>query len=97
MGGRGVYREGFKMVTRMNPAVAEVVRRHTVSARNQGRYERSRSLFGYNGDSVASDTEEEAEMAGAAGIAAFGREVRCEMRWAQNYARMRVLRSSSCA
>ena len=72
MGGRGVYREGFKMVTRMNPAVAEVVRRHTVSARNQGRYERTRSLFGYNGDSGASDnTEEGAGIAGAAGTSAF--------------------------
>ena len=57
------------MVTRMNPEVAEVVRRHTVSARNQGRYERSRSLFGYNGDSDDSDTEEEEAMAGADGTA----------------------------
>ena len=75
------------MVTRMNLAIAEVVRRHTVSAHNQGRYERSRSLFGYNDDSDASDTEEEAEAVGAAGTAAFGREVRCEMRWVQNHAR----------
>ena len=87
MEGRGVYREAFEMVTRMNPEVAEVVRRHTVSARNQGRYERSLSLFGYNDDSDASDTEEEAAMAGAAGTPSFGREVRCEMRWAQNHAR----------
>ena len=36
--GRDSYREGFNMVTRMNPEVAELVRRHTVSARNQGRY-----------------------------------------------------------
>ena len=73
MEGRGAYREGFSMVTRINPAIAEVVRRHTVSARNQGRwYERLRSLFDYNGDSGASDTEEEAEAAGAAGTAAFG-------------------------
>ena len=84
MGGRGVYRDGFLMVTRMNYAIAEVVRRQTVSARNQERYEQLRSLFGYNGDSGASDTEEEAEAVGAVGTAAFGREVRCEMRWAQN-------------
>ena len=50
MEGRGSYREEFEMVTRMNPEVAELVRRHTVSARNQARYERSRSLFGYNDD-----------------------------------------------
>ena len=75
------------MVTRMNYAIAEVVRRHTVSAHNQGRYERSRSLFGYNDDSDASDTEEEAEPVGAAGTAAVGQEVRCEMRWAHNHAR----------
>ena len=59
MGGCGVYREGFSMVTRMNYAIAVVVRWHTVSARNQGRYKRPRSLFGYNSDSDASDTEEE--------------------------------------
>ena len=47
MGRRGVYRDGFSMVTRMNYAIAEV-RRHTVSAHNQGRYERSRPPFGYN-------------------------------------------------
>lgn len=87
MQGRDSYREGFGMVTRMNPEVAELVRRHTVSARNQGRYERSRSLFGYNDDSDASDTEEEAAMVGADGTAKFGREVRAEMRWAQNHAR----------
>ena len=69
MGGRGVYRDGFSMVTRMNCAIAEVVLRHTVSAHNQGRYDRSRSLFSYNDDSDASDTEEEAEAVGAAGIA----------------------------
>ena len=72
--GRDSYREGFGMVTRMNPEVAELVRRHTVSARNQGRYERSRSLFGYNDDSDASDTEEEAAMAGVPGTANFGRQ-----------------------
>ena len=87
MEGRDSYREGFGMVTRMNPEVAELVRRHTVSARNQGRYERSRSLFGYNDDSDASDTEEEAAMAGVHGTAKFGREVRTEMRWGQNHAR----------
>ena len=85
MEGRDSYREGFGMVTRMNPEVAELVRRHTVSARNQGRYERSRSLFGYNDDSDASDTEEEAAMAGVHGTATFGREVRNEMRWGQNH------------
>jgi hypothetical protein len=87
MQGRDSYREGFGMVTRMNPDVAELVRRHTVSARNQRRYERSRSLFGYNDDSDASDTEEEAAMAGVPGTANFGRQVRNEMRWAQNHAR----------
>ena len=56
----------------MNPAIAEVERRHTMGAYNHGRYEWSRSLFGYNGDSDASDTEEEAEAVGAAGTAAFG-------------------------
>ena len=35
MEGRDSYREGFEMVTRMNPEVAELVRRHTVSARNE--------------------------------------------------------------
>ena len=88
MEGRGSYQEGFEMVTRMNPEVAELVRcRHIVSARNQGRYERSRSLIGYNNDSDASDTEEEEAMAGVDGTAKFGREVRNEMRWAQNHAR----------
>ena len=72
MGGRGLYRDGFAMVTRMNPAITEVVRRHTASAYIQGRYERSRSLFGYNDDSGASDTEEEEEAVGAAGTAVFG-------------------------
>ena len=89
MEGRGSYREGFEMATRMNPEVAELARRHPVSARNQARYERSRSLFGYNGDSGASDTEEEeAAMAGVDGTAKFEREVRNEMRWAQNHARI---------
>ena len=87
MEGRGSYRERFEMVTRMNPEVVEVIRRHTVSARNQGRYERSRSLFGYNDDSDTSDTEEEAATAGVYGTVSFGREVRNEMRWAQNHAR----------
>ena len=94
MQGRDSYREGFGMVTRMNPEVAELVRRHTVSARNQRRYERSRSLFGYNDDSDASDTEEEAAMQALMGPRNLGErfETRCD-----GHRTMRVLASSSCA
>ena len=94
MQGRDSYREGFGMVTRMNPDVAELVRRQTVSARNQGRYERSRSLFGYNDDSDASDTEEEAEQWQAfLGPRTLGDrfETRCD-----GHRTMRELASSSC-
>ena len=38
-------------------------------------------------DSDASDTEEEAAVAGAEGFARFGREPRCDVRWAQNHSR----------
>ena len=58
-----------------------------LATRGGTKYERSRSLFGYNDDSNAPDTEEEAEAVGAAGTAAFGREVWCEVRWANNHAR----------
>ena len=51
------------------------------------RYERARSLFGYNDDSDASDTEEEAAAVGAEGFAKFGREDRRDVRWAQNHSR----------
>ena len=51
------------------------------------RYEKARSLFGYQDDSGASDTEEEAAAAGVAGFARFGRERRCDERWAQNHSR----------
>ena len=36
MEGRGSYREGFERVTRMNPEVAGVVRRHTVMLATRG-------------------------------------------------------------
>ena len=51
------------------------------------RYERARSLFGYNDDSDALDTEEEAAVASAEGFTRFGREPRCDVRWAQNHSR----------
>ena len=54
------------------------------------RYERARSLFGYQDDSGASGTEEEAAVAGVAGFARFGRERRCDVRWAQNHSQLRV-------
>lgn len=87
LGDRTLYREQFGVVCRMNPAIAELVSRHTVSAYNMGRYERSRSLFGYNEDSDASDTEEEANEVGARGYCSFGRETCCDERWAQNHVR----------
>ena len=59
LGDRAVYRDHFQMVSRMNPAIAGAIRDHTVSQRNMPRYERARSLFGYQDDSGASDTEEE--------------------------------------
>ena len=87
LGDRGVYREHFSIVSRMNPAIAAAVHDHTVSKANLLRYERSRSLFGYNDDSDASDTEEEAAAVGAEGFAKFGREHRRDVRWAQNHSR----------
>ena len=68
----------------MNPAIAGAIRDHTASQANIPRYERARSLFGYIDDSDASDTEEEAAAAGAEDFAKFGREPRCDVRWAQN-------------
>ena len=56
MGDQAVYKENFHMVSRMNPALAGAIRDHTVSQRNMPRYEKARSLFGYQGDSDASDT-----------------------------------------
>ena len=61
----------------MNPAIAGAIRDHTVSQANMPQYERAHSLFGYNDDSDASGTEEEAAVAGAEGFASFGREPRC--------------------
>ena len=87
LGGREVYREHFSTVSRMNPAIAGAIRDHTVSKGNMARYERARSLFGYNDDSDASDTEEEAAAVGAHGLAKFGRAARCDERWAQNHSR----------
>ena len=87
LGDRGVYRDQFAIVSRMNPAIAGAIRDHTVSQANMPRYERARSLFGYNDDSDASDTEEKAAVAGAEGFARFGREPRCDVRWAQNHSR----------
>ena len=87
MGDQAVYKENFQMVSRMNPALAGAIRDHTVSQRNMPRYEKARSLFGYQDDSDASDTEEEAAAAGVAGFARFGRERRCDERWAQNHSR----------
>ena len=87
MGDQAVYKEQFQMVSRMNPAIAGAIRDHTVSQRNMSRYEKARSLFGYQDDSDASDTEEEAAAAGVPGFASFGRERRCDGRWAQNHAR----------
>ena len=87
LGDRAVYRDHFQMVSRMNPAIAGAIRDHTVSRTNMSRYERARSLFGYQDDSDASDTEEEAAAAGVAGFARFGRERRCDERWAQNHSR----------
>jgi len=87
LGNQAVYKDQFQMVSRMNPAIAGAIRDHTVSQANMYRYERARSLFGYQDDSDASDTEEEAAAAGVAGFASFGRERRCDARWAQNRAR----------
>ena len=50
LGDRDVYREHFSIVSRMNPAIAAAVHDHTVSKANMHRYERARSLFGYNDD-----------------------------------------------
>jgi len=72
----------------MSPAIAGAIRDHTVSQANMPRYERARSLFGYNDDSDASDTEEEAAAVGVEGFAKSGREARrCDVRWAQNHSR----------
>ena len=87
LGDQAAYKEHFQMVSRMNPAIAGAIRDHTVSQRNMSRYERARSLFGYQADSGASDTEEEAAAAGVAGFARFGHERRCDERWAQNHSR----------
>ena len=87
LGDKTVYRDHFQMVSRMNPAIAGAIRDHTVSQANMLRYERARSLFGYQDDSDASDTEEEADAVGAAGFAGFGRDRRCDVRWAQNHSR----------
>ena len=87
LGDRTVYRDHFAMVSRMNPAIAGAIRDHTVSRANMPRYERARSLFGYQDDSGASDTEEKAAVAGVAGFARFGREPRCDVRRAQNHSR----------
>ena len=87
LGDQAVYKEHFQMVPRMNPAIAGAIRDHTVSQRNMPRYEKARSLFGYQDDSGASDTEEEATAAGVAGFARFGRERRCNERRAQNHSR----------
>ena len=87
LGDRGVYWDQFAIVSRMNPAIAGAIRDHTASQANMPRYERARSLFGYNDDAGASDTEEEAAVAGAKGFARFGREPRCDVRWAQNHSR----------
>ena len=87
LGDQNVYREHLSIVSRMNPAIAAAVHDHTVSKYNLHRYERARSLFGYNDDSDASDTEEEAAAVGAEGFAKFGRESRCDSRWAQNHSR----------
>ena len=87
LGGRGVYRKHFAIISRMNPAIAGAVRDHTVSQANMPRYEQARSLFGYNDTSDAPDTEEEPAAADAEGFARFGREPRCDVRWAQNHSR----------
>ena len=87
LGGRGVYRDHFAIVPRMNPAIAGAICDRTVGQANMPRYKRARSLFGYNGDSDASDTEEEAAVVGAEGFASFGREPRCDVRWAQKPSR----------
>ena len=90
LGDRGAYRVQFAIVSRMNPAIAGAIRDHTVSQANMPRYERARSLFGYQDDSGASDTEEEAAVAGAEGFARFGREPRCDVRWAEPLSQLRV-------
>ena len=94
MEGRGVYREGFEMVTRMNPGVAEVVRRHTMSTCNQGRYERSRSLFGYKTTRTPPVRRRMQQWQARRGPRRLGERfgVRCD-----GHRTMRVLPSSSCA
>ena len=87
LGGRGAYREHFAIISRRNPAIAGAVRDHTASQANMPRYEQARSLFGYDDDSNAPDTEEEAAAIGAEGFAKFGREARCDVRWSQNHSR----------
>ena len=72
LGNRDVYREQLSIVSRMNPAIAAAVHDHTVSKANMHRYERARSLFGYNDDSDASDTEEEAAAVGAEASPSLG-------------------------